>query len=248
MLTLVMFGLRHNYSVGARLPISPTIILYIALPAFVVGRLAYFSLYACGVGWWRFFDVGSGGTMFMGVLLGGLTGMVTYLESRKIPLLQGIDVFVPYLPLAGILGRTGCLAYGCCWGTPCSLPWAIVFPKNSPAYSQHAARFLVKDGTTLSLPVQPSQIYAMIAFLIIFALLLAYRSSRPAPGRLLWAFLFMYSVKRLVLDCFRADHPAVYLGMNFVQCAACAFITATAAYCGLNAIRSGIRTPFRRRL
>jgi phosphatidylglycerol:prolipoprotein diacylglycerol transferase len=227
---LVLLGLNHNYRRGTRLPISPAVILCIALPAYVVGRMTYFVLYVCPGNWRSFFDLGSGGTMFLGVLLGGLAGLVAYVEHKSIPVLSAIDVFVPYLPLAGIVGRFGCLACGCCWGSTCTLPWAITFPKDSPAYLQHARLLLLPEHATHSLPVHPSQIYSMLAFLIIFAALLVYRSSQPAPGRLLWAFLFLYSVKRLLLDFFRADHPAIVLGLNFVQCISCVVILATFAY------------------
>lgn len=246
-LVLVFLGLRYNYRKGAKLPISPVLIIYISMPAFLFGRIVYFVLYECSESWFRFFDFSRGGTMFLGVLLGGLIGLVAYLELKKIPLLQGIDVFVPYMPLAGIMGRFGCFFYGCCWGTVCSLPWSITFPKDSPAYSHHVDLLLLQKNAAHSLSVHPSQVYAMIAYLIIFSFLLNYRSSQPTPGRLLWAFLFLYSVKRLILDFFRADHPAVFLSLNFVQCVACLIILATGVYFAQRMVKFGFSAYVRPR-
>ncbi|MEZ6115292.1 MAG: prolipoprotein diacylglyceryl transferase [Pirellulaceae bacterium] len=56
------------------------------------------------------------------------------------------DLIAPSLALGLAIGRVGCLMNGCCYGGPCSYPWAITFPPHSPPYSEQTA-----DGTFLGI-------------------------------------------------------------------------------------------------
>src|SRR5688572_31370960 len=60
------------------------------------------------------------------------------------------DVFAPGLALGHAIGRLGCFAAGCCWGSECDLPWAVTF-RNPDANEL--------TGVPLGIPLHPSQLY-----------------------------------------------------------------------------------------
>ena len=81
-------------------------------------------------------DVTNGGLVVYGSIIGGILAVVAFLAIKKLPVLATLDLFAPGLALGIAIGRIGCLMNGCCFGGPCDLPWAIVFPPESPAYTQ----------------------------------------------------------------------------------------------------------------
>jgi phosphatidylglycerol:prolipoprotein diacylglycerol transferase len=85
-----------------------------------------------------------GGVVAYGALLGGLLGMLLFVRRHRLPLLGLGDLVTPSIMLGLALGRIGCLLNGCCFGSPCELPWAVTFPAGdwpySPAYQAQVQR------------------------------------------------------------------------------------------------------------
>src|SRR5208283_2551203 len=72
----------------------------------------------------------SGGAFYGGVIAG--VGMIAICaQIWKISTLSLLDLFATGLPLGHAVGRVGCFAAGCCYGKPTSLPWGVVFDKQS---------------------------------------------------------------------------------------------------------------------
>ena len=96
-----------------------------------------------------------------GVFYGGLITAVVvalwYLRRHKMPMWTVTDVFAPGIALGHVIGRMGCLFAGCCFGRPTDVPWAITF------HSEYAAQNV---GTTLNVPLHPTQLYEAGAELI----------------------------------------------------------------------------------
>jgi phosphatidylglycerol:prolipoprotein diacylglycerol transferase len=84
-------------------------------------------------------NVGQGGLVVYGALIGGVPGMILFVRRHRLPLLAVCDLVAPSLALALALGRIGCLMNGCCFGGTCQLPWAVTFPFNSPLH-EHQVR------------------------------------------------------------------------------------------------------------
>lgn len=108
---------------------------------------------------------------------GGLIAALLFLVAFAPRLLKGagssaavLDRVAPPAGLAIALGRLGCFAAGCCFGTPCDGPACIRFPLNSPAYWNQVARGLIAATSRASLPVHPVQLYlggaGLLAFLV----------------------------------------------------------------------------------
>lgn len=216
-LSVFFLGIWWNYTSGRRYPISVWITLWAAVPAFWVGRSVYFLTHTCPNNLDRFWDLSAGGNMFIGVFLGGIIGTLAYLACRRIPLLDGLDIFTPYVPIGGIIGRMGCLFHGCCFGCPSDLPWAITFDGSSPAFISQVKSISVSPMASLPLPVHPTEIYAILAWIIIGGILIRLRRWGLPTGGVTLVLIWLYSLKRILLDFFRGDHPRILWEMNGTQ-------------------------------
>ena len=215
--SVILLALQYNHSVGSHYPISPYILFWIMLPAVFMGRVLFFLFYLCPGRYEEFSDLSYGGNMFLGVLIGAMMGIVAYCEYKHLPKLSVLDLFAPYLPIGGIIGRLACLCAGCCYGKPTTMPWGIVYPPHCPAYVHHRTDYFLPFDAAHSLPVHPSQIYAMIGWAIIFACLLYLRKRRVAPGVLITTCVMLYLCKRFVVDFFRDDYPVFFWGLDLMQ-------------------------------
>jgi phosphatidylglycerol:prolipoprotein diacylglycerol transferase len=80
------------------------------------------------------FAVWNGGLEFVGGVILATIVIVTYLAKQKLCIRQYIDFLSVGLIIALIFGRIGCFFFGCCYGKPTEVPWAIQFPYASTPY------------------------------------------------------------------------------------------------------------------
>lgn len=109
------------------------------------------------------------------------------------------DVLVPLGGLAIAIGRLGCFADGCCFGTACERAWCVAFPAWSPAHWSHLAQALIAEGAPRSLPVHPLQLYlaGIGAASFAAAALVAGRGAAPGCAALV-AVLALTTLRTLV--------------------------------------------------
>jgi phosphatidylglycerol:prolipoprotein diacylglycerol transferase len=105
------------------------------------------------------------------------------------------DVMAPGIALGYAIGRIGCFLNGCCYGTPTDLPWACRF--QDPLVSG-----------TVTPPSHPTQIYAAIISLGLFALLIWIDRRQRVDGQVLWSYLLGYAVYRFGIEFLRAGATA----------------------------------------
>ncbi len=168
------------------------------------------------------FQIGTGAkSLFGGLLLGGLAAGL-YFHYRKLPVLAYADAAMPALALGYAVGRIGCFLNGDDYGTLSHIPWAVVYPPGTEAYDAHMAQGWISGGAAWSLPVHPVQLYASLAGLIIFAILVKWRDKR-AGGRLC-AYLVLYGVTRFLLEYLRGDFHPVLGSFSLPQCFSIVFV------------------------
>ncbi len=199
--------------------------LVVAAFAAVAGGQLWYAV--AGYGRWL-----SGGTALTGMpggggsaSFGGLFGMMlaTGLYVRLHPALRGrlpevLDL-APVLPFAFVFARLGCFAIGCCHGRPAfGLPWAVVFPENSPA--------CVYRG----IPVHPVQLYEAAGCALILAVLLALFRSPAWRGTLLAWFLGLYGALRFATEFFRGDGRPAAGPLSLNQWICLGLVAAAAAW------------------
>ena len=137
----------------------------------------------------------SGGVFYGGLIL-AIVVAFWYMAKHRLPFWTTCDVFAPAIALGHVTGRLGCLAAGCCYGRPTTVPWAITFTNPLAA----------NIGTPLNIPLHPTQLYEAGAELLILVVLLATeRKGRPFAGRTFWLYMFLYAVSRYIIEIYRGD-------------------------------------------
>jgi phosphatidylglycerol---prolipoprotein diacylglyceryl transferase len=176
--------------VGAKL-----LMILVDLPAYLADPGSLFSL-----------SVLQAAGIFYGGLILALAVAWWYMRKEKLPLLATADLFAPGIALGHAIGRLGCFAAGCCWGTQCDRAWAVTYT------SQHAHDLV---GVPLGIPLHPSQLYESAAEIGIFAYLWM-RAKRPnPPGLLIGLYLVLYGVVRFLVDFVRRQDQANPFGGPF---------------------------------
>jgi len=133
------------------------------------------------------------GGVFYGGLLAALAVAAWYLRRTHLPALVVADVFAPGIALGHAIGRIGCFAAGCCWGTECHLPWAVTF--TNPAAQD--------VGVPLGVPLHPAQLYESGAEFAIFGILYWRFGRRRGRGDIISLYLLLYGFARFVVEFFR---------------------------------------------
>jgi phosphatidylglycerol:prolipoprotein diacylglycerol transferase len=144
------------------------------------------------------------GGVFYGGLLLAVVVAFWYILRHRMPFWTTCDVFAPGIALGHVTGRLGCLAAGCCYGKPASVPWAITFTDPLAA---------ANVGTPLGIPLHPTQLYeAGAALIIVIVLLATEKRGRLFAGRTFWSYMFLYAVSRYIIEMYRGD-PRGTVGM-----------------------------------
>jgi phosphatidylglycerol:prolipoprotein diacylglycerol transferase len=146
-----------------------------------------------------------GGFSFYGGLIGGILASLIPAAVARVSIPGFLDIAgtSSYLGLA--VGRIGCLLKGCCYGKPTLFPVALEYHDF-----ESAAR-------PIGVPLHATQLYEMMAALIVFSVLvLAGKKTRIAGLRLALALL-LYPIPRLFLETLRGEELLVIKGLSFHQ-------------------------------
>lgn len=140
------------------------------------------------------------GLSFHGGLIGGIAAALLYTRKKNISFLAMADVCSPGLALAYGITRIGCFLNGCCYGIPTDLPWAVRFHEGM-------------------LPSHPTQIYALLANIGIFVILVILSSRSRFTGEVFVSYLALYSGYRFLIEFLRKGVTAevAFAGLTQAQ-------------------------------
>jgi phosphatidylglycerol:prolipoprotein diacylglycerol transferase len=165
-----------------------------------------------------------GGLAFYGGLAGAAIADLVYLRRKRILVLKVMDIIAPSLALGFAFGRIGCFLNGCCFGKLSGLPWpfAVRFPRGpesfpSPAFLHHVNYHELEPLSSHSLAVHPVQLYASLAALGIFLVLLWFLRRRRHVGEVTLLFLVLYPASRFLLEFLRGDNLPTFTGLTVPQ-------------------------------
>ncbi len=208
-----LLAIRHAARVGIDSDVILDLILWLLVPGLLGARLFYVIQYsdrifreARGLEYvTRFVAVWDGGLVFYGSVIGGILGGWLFCRSRNLrPLLMG-DVVAPSLFVGLGFGRIGCFLYGCCYGGPSDLPWAVQFPRDSLTFQAQVQAGVIDPTAECTIPLHPTQIYSsLLAFLLAGILSWSFRR-RPYEGFVVGLMFILYPVNRFVLELIRSD-------------------------------------------
>jgi phosphatidylglycerol---prolipoprotein diacylglyceryl transferase len=149
----------------------------------------------------------SAGVFYGGLILAIVVSLVMVKRRGLDGWLIG-DILAPAIILGQAVGRWGCFAAGCCWGTPTSLPWAVTFT-NPRAHDI--------TGVPLNVALHPVQIYLSLADLALFIVLIAAAARKKFNGQIMLLYMILYPVLRGTLEFFRGDPRGEIAGMSTSQ-------------------------------
>lgn len=178
--------------------LGPWLIVGGLLGARVLYVVSYWKESFADQPWWEVFMIQHGGLVFYGGLIGAILAAVGYVRWKKLPLMKVADAMAPSIALGHVFGRIGCLMNGCCYGSACTLPWAIHFPKDHPTGGQG---------------VHPTQLYEAGLNLILYITLAKLYRRKRFDGQVFGLYLMAYAVLRAVVEVFRGDYGVHKLGV-----------------------------------
>ncbi len=131
-------------------------------------------------------------------LLFGLLAALIYAQRKELPLWPTLDALTPGLALFTIFIGLCHLASGDAYGAPTSLPWSL----DIWGAERH-----------------PSQLYEIVAALLVFWVNHRIKSAPVFPGFLILTFAALSAASRVFLEAFRGDSEIVLGGLRSMQLA-----------------------------
>lgn len=192
-LYVILWGDRKILRPAEVLDIALYCLLGCIIGARVIFAILDWNLYAANPA--SLLNVWEGGLSFHGGVLGAVSALYLFCRRRGKSFWRVLDQTAPALALGYAFARIGCFLNGCCHGHACSLPWAMNFP----------------HGELPSELVHPTQLYAVLMTLVIFAVLVRLQGKLPRPGHLWAVYLALYSLGRFLLEYTRSGATAKIL-------------------------------------
>jgi phosphatidylglycerol:prolipoprotein diacylglycerol transferase len=204
--TAVLLGLLLAMALGRRRGIEPALIADL-LPVLVLGAVIGARSYYVALEWRQYqahwpdvFAIWRGGIAIHGALLGGTLVTILFCRWRRQPFWPLLDVLVPAVALGQAIGRWGNFFNSEAFGSPTSLPWAVIIPPaNRPTLFLDQASF---HPTFLYESLWDLGVCALL--LILFRLASRGRITMPA-GAMSCVYLMAYSSGRVWIEALRLD-------------------------------------------
>jgi phosphatidylglycerol:prolipoprotein diacylglycerol transferase len=137
----------------------------------------------------------AGGAVHGGII-GATLAFFWRVRRLKLPLAATLDCLTPAVALGQAIGRLGCFAAGCCYGTACAQPWSVTF--TNPTTFDFS-------GTPLDMPLHPVQLYTFLANLLVMAALLVIRRHSRFAGQVSGCYFILEGIGRMITEHWRGD-------------------------------------------
>jgi phosphatidylglycerol---prolipoprotein diacylglyceryl transferase len=194
--TVVRIGRREGLDAGRLLDFSTWLIVVGLVGAKVLMIFTDWNFYSQNPGEIFSWTTLEAGGVFYGGFLAATFFAVWYIRVYRLPLWKVFDIYAPAIALGQSVGRLGCFAAGCDYGTQTTSRLGVIF---TSAYS-HAL-----TGVPLGVPIHPTQIYESLATLAIFGILLWRYPKKNRDGEIFVLYLTLYAVPRFWLEFLRGD-------------------------------------------
>lgn len=140
-----------------------------------------------------------------GVILGVIVGYL-YTKRHKIDTWAFADIIAPAIILGQAIGRTANLLNGDAFGQPTGGGFGILYPATTLAYQVYGNQ-----------PLWPAEVFEGQLDIIIFAILLIFRTTAHAKGQVFILYAVLYSLARFFLEFIRGDYGTLLFGLKSAQ-------------------------------
>lgn len=152
-----------------------------------------------------------------GVFLGTIVGII-YARKHKIDILAMADILAPAIIFGQALGRCANLLNGDAFGAPTNAGYGIIYPITTLAYQVYGSQ-----------PLWPAEIWEGQLDIVIFALLLIFRSFKHGRGQAFALYVILYSLVRFFLEFLRGDYTRQVFGL----CTSAQMTSIIAIFCAM---------------
>ena len=183
---------------------------------------------------WEIVQVQHGGLAIWGALVAGGITVIAYARLAHIPLGRLLDVMVPALLTAQIIGRIGCIINGDAYGGITNLPWAFIYVHPNTMI----------PSSLVGVPTHPYPVYEMLWNGLTLALVIKFRHLLTKDGHLFLGYLLFYSLGRLAFTFVRQENTLFWVFQQAQVLAILMLITTIVIL--LYELRKTKRVPFSR--
>lgn len=187
---------KRSKALGLNINHSMNIVLVLLISGFLGARIYHILLEHLDIyikDPIQIFRIWQGGFVFLGGAILAFINSFYYAKKVKISFLKYADGFAPVIVLCYGLARISCFLAGCCYGSHCELPWAVIFPEGveAPAHT----------------PIHPTQLYSTFWNLLL-SLFLFRQEKKWAhlKGKTFYIAVLLLSLGRLIIEQFRNDY------------------------------------------
>ncbi|MBP2650745.1 MAG: Prolipoprotein diacylglyceryl transferase [Firmicutes bacterium] len=164
-----------------------------------------------------------------GVIFGFLAGYV-YTKHHNIDTWAFTDIVAaPAIIIGQSIGRMANLLNGDAFGRPTGDSFGIIYPSSTLAHQVYGNQ-----------PLWPAEIWEGQLDIIIFVLLLLFRTTNHAKGQVFILYAVLYSTARFFLEFLRGDYGTLAFGLKSAQLTSLTIIIIGVilfVWCGLKAPR-----------
>jgi phosphatidylglycerol---prolipoprotein diacylglyceryl transferase len=185
----------------------------------IIGAKVYYAILNTD---WRLLFDRSGLVWYGGFILGALAVLYT-MRRRRLPAWETADAVVPALALGYAIGRIGCFLVGDDYGRPTNLPWGIAFPNGLPSTTAGELRQAFGVDIPASIPdtellrVHPTQLYEMLAGLVIWGIGLWLFRRGLRPGTVALVLLALLAIERFLVEIVRVKDDRFFGPFTMAQ-------------------------------
>ena len=169
------------------------------------------------------------GFALYGGLISGICVAFVLARWLKLDAFRLADGVTIPIALAIAIIRLGCCLQGCCYGTTTDLPWAYLPTPASPAYFHQVMSSPVQAMAEIQ-PVHPTQVYEMLAALLVALLAIVLLLQKRRPGETAIIAFLVFTILRWIVFPLRAVqaggeadviifqtlYPTILIGLAFV--------------------------------
>ena len=147
-------------------------------------------------------NVWQGGMAIQGGIVLGVAAGVFYTRRHGIDTWAFADIVCPAIILGQAIGRCANLLNGDAFGAPTGEAFGLLYPPTTLAYQTYGDQ-----------PLWPAEVWEGQLDMVIFALLLIYRSTQHAKGQAFALYVMLYSAARFALEYLRGDYTNLVFGL-----------------------------------